>query len=71
MGRVLANLPDVLERAERATRLLADNVDDQGVKVHPSSLKTGNHAHPVLWLIAGALIAAEIDRLQAYCKDKE
>ena len=57
MGRVLANLPDVLERAERATRLLADNVDDQGVKVHPSSLKTGNHAHPVLWLIAGALIA--------------
>lgn len=57
MGRVLANLPDVLERAERATRLLADNVDDQGVKVHPGSLKNEPRAHPVLWLIAGALIA--------------
>ena len=57
MGRVLANLPDVLERAERATRLLADNVDDQGVKVHPGSLKNEPRAHPVFWLIAGALIA--------------
>ena len=57
MGRVLANLPDVLERAERATRLLADNVDDQGVKVHPTSLKGNGHTHPALWLIAGALIA--------------
>ncbi|MGX1198015.1 AarF/UbiB family protein [Parvibaculum sp. MBR-TMA-1.3b-4.2] len=57
MGRVLANLPDILERAERATRLLADNVDDQGVKVHPGSLKSESRTHPALWLIAGALIA--------------
>jgi len=57
MGRVLANLPDILERAERATRLLADNVDDQGVKVHPGSLKSESRIHPALWLIAGALIA--------------
>lgn len=57
MGRVLANLPDVLERAERVTRLLADNVDDQGVRIHPGSLNSETRTHPVLWLIAGALIA--------------
>lgn len=64
LGRLAGNLPDFLARAERTARLLSDSVDEQGLKLHPSSTEAlaraqGNRswAAPALWAIIGALVA--------------
>ncbi|MBX3445704.1 MAG: 2-polyprenylphenol 6-hydroxylase [Parvibaculaceae bacterium] len=62
LGRVMANLPEILDRAERTTRLLAESVDEEGVRIHPSSAEAVARAwnsasawrHPALWAALGA-----------------
>lgn len=58
LGRLVSQLPSLLEQAERTARLLSESVDEEGVKLHPSSLNTRNGSmRPVLWFTAGALAA--------------
>jgi len=70
LGRMAGNLPDFLVRAERTARLLAESVDEQGIKLHPSSSAALARAQsrrgwiaPALWAICGALIALLILKL--------
>ena len=62
LGRMMSHLPDVLDRAERTARLLAENVDEDGVRIHPSSAERIAEAQerrerrsPLVWLAIGAL----------------
>lgn len=70
IGRMAGNLPDFLARAERTARLLSDSVDEQGLKLHPSSAEALARAQSrsgwktsALWAIGGALAAVLIFRL--------
>ena len=71
LGRVMANLPDVLDRAERTARLLAESVDEEGVRIHPSSADAIARAqdarspwrHPALWAAIGAAAALFVSKL--------
>ena len=70
IGRMAGNLPDFLARAERTARLLSDSVDEQGLKLHPSSTEALARAQgrsgwktSALWAIGGALAAVLIFRL--------
>jgi len=62
LGRMMSHLPEVLDRAERTARLLAENVDEDGVRIHPSSADRIAEAQerrerrsPLVWLAIGAL----------------
>lgn len=62
LGRMMSHLPAVLDRAERTARLLAENVDEDGVRIHPSSADRIAEAQerrerrsPLVWLAIGAL----------------
>jgi len=63
LGRMMSHLPDVLDRAERTARLLAENVDEEGVRIHPSSAdaiaraqeRSSSYARPLMWVAIGAL----------------
>lgn len=62
LGRMMSHLPAVLDRAERTARLLAENVDEDGVRIHPSSAARIAEAQerrerrsPLVWLAIGAL----------------
>ena len=62
LGRMMSHLPDVLDRAERTARLLAENVDEDGLRIHPSSAERIAEAQerrerrsPLVWLAIGAL----------------
>ena len=62
LGRMMSHLPEVLDRAERTARLLAENVDEDGVRIHPSSAERIAEAQerrerrsPLVWLAIGAL----------------
>ncbi|ABS65255.1 2-polyprenylphenol 6-hydroxylase [Parvibaculum lavamentivorans DS-1] len=70
LGRMMSNLPEVLDRAERTARLLAENVDEEGVRIHPSSAdaiararERQGYLRPLLWVAigaAGALLLAKL-----------
>ncbi|MDO9126367.1 MAG: ubiquinone biosynthesis protein UbiB, partial [Parvibaculum sp.] len=70
LGRMMSNLPEVLDRAERTARLLAENVDEEGVRIHPSSADAiarargrQGYSRPLLWAAigaAGALLLAKL-----------
>jgi hypothetical protein len=68
LGRLAGNLPDFLVRAERTARLLSESVDEEGLKLHPSSTERLARAQnrraylPALWAIAGALLAIALFR---------
>lgn len=56
LGRMAGNLPDFLARAERTARLLADSVDEQGIRLHPDSqTRPASWTTPALWAAVGAL----------------
>lgn len=70
LGRMMSNLPEVLDRAERTARLLAENVDEDGVRIHPSSAdaiaraqERRSFAHPLLWVAIGGLGALLLAKL--------
>lgn len=63
IGRVMAHLPEMLDRAERAARLFAENVDEDGVRVHPDSKSRSATAHPAFWVVLGALAALILTKL--------
>jgi ubiquinone biosynthesis protein len=70
LGRLAGQLPDFLARAERTARLLSDSVDEEGLKLHPSSTEALARAQgrrgytvPALWAVIGALVAVLIFRL--------
>lgn len=71
LGRMMSHLPDVLDRAERTARLLADSVDEDGVRIHPTSADAIARAQdrqtglgrPLFWLVLGALGALLIANL--------
>ncbi|MBX3509489.1 MAG: 2-polyprenylphenol 6-hydroxylase [Parvibaculum sp.] len=71
LGRVMANLPDVLDRAERTARLLAESVDEEGVRIHPASAEAIARAqearspwrHPAFWAAIGAAGALILTKL--------
>ncbi|MDP2125088.1 MAG: 2-polyprenylphenol 6-hydroxylase [Parvibaculum sp.] len=71
LGRMMSHLPEVLDRAERTARLLAESVDEDGVRIHPSSAdaiaraqdRQRGYATPLLWLAVGALAALLIANL--------
>ncbi|MDO8422824.1 MAG: 2-polyprenylphenol 6-hydroxylase [Parvibaculum sp.] len=56
LGRLAGNLPDFLARAERTARLLADSVDERGLKLHPDSQVSRSWVTPALWAAVGALV---------------
>jgi ubiquinone biosynthesis protein len=60
----------VLDQAERTARLLAESVDEEGIRLHPASTeaisRAGNRAfsgHPLLWMALGALLALILTRI--------
>ncbi|HCX69109.1 MAG TPA: ubiquinone biosynthesis protein UbiB, partial [Rhodobiaceae bacterium] len=60
LGRMMSHLPDALDRVERTARLLAESVDEEGVRIHPSSAERIAEAQerrerrsPLLWLAIG------------------
>ncbi len=63
LGRVMSHLPEVLDRAERTARLLSENIDEEGVRIHPSSADAIARAQearfsrrqPLIWIAIGAL----------------
>ena len=64
LGRLAGNLPEFLARAERTARLLSDSVDEQGLKLHPSSTEALARAQgrksqfsAVFWVALGAVVA--------------
>ena len=64
LGRLVTNLPGLLDRAERTARLLSDSVDEEGLKLHPASAEAlaraqGRRAYgpAALWAVAGAALA--------------
>ena len=70
LGRVMGRLPEVLDQAERTARLLAESVDEEGIRLHPASTeaisRAGNRAfsgHPLLWMALGALLALVLTRI--------
>lgn len=70
LGRVMSHLPEVLDRAERVGRLLAQSVDEEGVRIHPSSAEAiaragekRSYRWPLLWITVGALGALVIAKL--------
>ena len=71
LGRMMSHLPDVLDRAERTARLLADSVDEEGVRIHPTSAdaiaraqdRQAGPGRPLLWLALGALGALLVANL--------
>ncbi|MDP1626095.1 2-polyprenylphenol 6-hydroxylase [Parvibaculum sp.] len=70
LGRMMSNLPDVLDRAERTARLLAENVDEEGVRIHPSSAdaiararERQGYSRPLLWAAIGAVGALLLAKL--------
>ncbi|MFN6943174.1 MAG: hypothetical protein ACK4OG_14405 [Parvibaculum sp.] len=71
LGRVMANLPEVLDRAERTARLLAESVDEEGVRIHPASAEAIARAqearspwrHPAFWAAIGAAGALILTKL--------
>ena len=71
LGRMMSHLPDVLDRAERTARLLADSVDEEGVRIHPISAdaiaraqdRQAGPGRPLLWLALGALGALLVANL--------
>lgn len=70
LGRLAGNLPEFLARAERTARLLSESVDEDGLKLHPSSTEALARAQsqrsyliPALWAIIGALAAVVLFRL--------
>jgi len=70
LGRMMSHLPDALDRVERTARLLAESVDEEGVRIHPSSAERIAEAQerrerrsPLLWLAIGALCALLIVNL--------
>ena len=70
LGRVMGRLPEVLDQAERTARLLAESVDEEGIRLHPASTEAisqaGNRAfsgHPLLWMALGALLALILTRI--------
>jgi ubiquinone biosynthesis protein len=70
LGRMAGQLPDFLARAERTARLLSESVDEEGLKLHPSSTEALARAQgrrgfviPALWAAIGALVAVLIFKL--------
>ena len=70
LGRMMSHLPEVLDRAERTARLLAESVDEEGVRIHPTSAERIANAQerrgrgsPLIWLAIGALGALLIANL--------
>ena len=66
----MSHLPEVLDRAERTARLLAESVDEEGVRIHPTSAERIANAQerrgrgsPLIWLAIGALGALLIANL--------
>ena len=62
LGRMMSHLPEVLDRAERTARLLAESVDEEGVRIHPTSAERiaeaqerRERASPLLWLAIGVV----------------
>lgn len=39
LGRVLSHLPDFLERAEKAAHAISDNIDQDGFRLHPQTVR--------------------------------
>eukprot|EP00439_Symbiodinium_sp_Y106_P088222 s1_g758.t1 len=37
LGRVVTHLPEFIDRAEKTARLVSDNIDGEGIKLHPST----------------------------------
>ena len=69
IGRAMSHLPDVLDRAERTARLLAEAVDEDGLRLHPSSTEAiarernrNGYERPLLWLVLGAIGALLLTR---------
>lgn len=63
IGRVMANLPDILDRAERAARIFADNVDEEGARGQTGPGREKNGTHPAVWVAIGALGAVVLTAL--------
>jgi ubiquinone biosynthesis protein len=63
LGRLVGNLPELIDRAERTARFLSESVDEEGLKLHPASTEALARAQTrrslapaALWVALGALL---------------
>ena len=70
LGRLVTNLPELLDRAERTARLFAESIDEEGIRLHPASTEAlaraqsrGGLGSPLAWAIVGAAVAVLLLRL--------
>ncbi len=70
LGRLVGQLPTLIDRAERMGRFFSDSIDEQGLKLHPDSTdaiaraqKKGAYGPAILWAMAGAALALLVLRL--------
>ncbi len=70
LGRIVGHLPELLDRAERTARLFSESIDEEGIKLHPSSTEAlaraqnrRSYGTPVVWAVAGAAAAVLLLKL--------
>lgn len=71
LGRVLSHLPDFLERAEKAARAISDNIDEDGFRLHPQTVRdlalaekaSRRWSRIALWVGALSLLVVAIARI--------
>ncbi len=71
LGRIVTHLPDFVDHAERTARLLSECLDEDGIRLHPSTAETiakaqatqNRWGHAALWIGAAALVVLALTQL--------
>lgn len=71
LGRIVTHLPDFVDHAERTARLLSECLDEDGIRLHPSTADTiakaqaaqNRWGHAALWVGAAALVVLALTQL--------
>ncbi len=71
LGRVMTHLPEFIDQAERAARLMSENLDAEGIRLHPSTTDAiakaqnaqNRWSRTALWVGALALVVLAVTQL--------
>jgi len=71
LGRIVTHLPDFVDHAERTARLLSECLDEDGIRLHPSTAeaiaeaqnKQNRGSHVALWIAATALVVLALAQI--------
>lgn len=71
LGRVVTHLPEFIDRAEKTARLVSDNIDGDGIRLHPTTADAIGKAQRTdaawsrgaLWVAALALVALAVTQV--------